>query len=94
MKNDIQEPTQEEVDRAYARLAKDAKQGGYNLNPDIDFVKGLINGLIVNESRYGYQACPCRLAADDKAEDMIKRQGGDNHFLAFTQHIFDVWTTV
>lgn len=70
MKNDIQEPTQEEIDRMHARLAKDAKQGGYYLNPDIDFVKGLINGLIVNERRYGYQACPCRLAADDKAEDL------------------------
>jgi len=45
MKNDIQEPTQEEIDRMHARLAKDAKQGGYYLNPDIDFVKGLINGL-------------------------------------------------
>ena len=29
MKNDIQEPTQEEIDRMHARLAKDAKQGGY-----------------------------------------------------------------
>lgn len=46
------------------------KQGGYYLNPDIDFVKGLINGLIVNERRYGYQACPCRLAADDRSEDL------------------------
>ena len=70
MKNDIQEPTQEEIDRMHARLAKDAKQGGYYLNPDIDFVKGLINGLIVNERRYGYQdACargPLASCADQR----------------------------
>jgi len=64
------EPTQEEIEQLYSRLAKDAKQGGYNLNPDVDFVKGLVKGLIVNTQRYGYQACPCRLAEGDKALDM------------------------
>ena len=64
------EPTQEEIEQLYSRLAKDAKQGGYNLNPDVDFVKGLVKGLIVNTQRYGYQACPCRLAEGYKALDM------------------------
>ncbi|MGB4087878.1 ferredoxin-thioredoxin reductase catalytic domain-containing protein [Methanothrix sp.] len=64
------EPTQEEIEQLYSRLAKDAKQGGYNLNPDVDFVKGLVKGLIVNTQRYGYQACPCRLAEGDKALDL------------------------
>ncbi len=70
MTQDFIEPGGEEVDNLYTRLDKDAKQGGYNLNPDADFVKGLVKGLLVNERRYGYRACPCRLASGDKAEDL------------------------
>ena len=70
MEEDFDEPTVEEVDKLYSRLDKDAKQGGYNLNPDADFVRGLIKGLLINERRYGYRACPCRLASGDKAEDL------------------------
>jgi ferredoxin-thioredoxin reductase catalytic chain len=62
--------TQAEVDRAYEKYKKDAESGGYHLNPDLEFAKGLINGLLVNEKRYGYQSCPCRLAAGDKQEDL------------------------
>lgn len=68
--SEYEEPTNEEIDQLYSRLAKDAKQGGYYLNPDVDFVKGLVKGLIVNMRRYGYQACPCRLAGEDKAQDL------------------------
>jgi len=68
--SEFEEPTQEEIDDLYSRLARDAKQSGYNLNPDVDFVKGLVRGLIVNMRRYGYQACPCRLAGEDKAQDL------------------------
>jgi len=35
------EITQEEVDKLYVKLDKDAKSGGYNLNPDVDFTKDL-----------------------------------------------------
>ncbi len=63
-------PSEAEVERLYARLDKDAKQGGYNLNPDAEFTKGLVRGLLINEKRYGYRACPCRLAADDRAQDI------------------------
>jgi ferredoxin-thioredoxin reductase catalytic chain len=31
--------------------------------------KALVKGLLVNEKRYGYQACPCRLAAGRREED-------------------------
>jgi ferredoxin-thioredoxin reductase catalytic subunit/rubredoxin len=62
--------TQEEVDRAYLKYKKDAESGGYHLNPDIQFTKGLINGLLVNEKRYGYQSCPCRLASGKMEEDL------------------------
>ncbi len=63
-------PSDEEVEKLYARLDREAKHGGYNLNPDAEFTKGLVRGLIVNERRYGYKACPCRLAADDRKQDL------------------------
>ncbi|VVB70068.1 Ferredoxin thioredoxin reductase catalytic beta chain [uncultured archaeon] len=69
MADDLYGPGQQEIDKLYLRLERDAKQGGYNLNPDVEFVKGLAKGLLVNEMRYGYRACPCRLASDDKIQD-------------------------
>jgi ferredoxin-thioredoxin reductase catalytic subunit/rubredoxin len=70
MAQDFVEPTGEEVDRLHSRLDKDARQAGYNLNADADFVRGLERGLLINERRYGYRACPCRLASGVKAEDL------------------------
>lgn len=71
MAGDTEEmPSKEEVEKLYARLDREAKHGGYNLNPDSEFTKGLIRGLIINERRYGYRACPCRLAADDRETDL------------------------
>jgi ferredoxin-thioredoxin reductase catalytic chain len=60
----------EEVDRLYERLKKEAEAGGYHLNPDMEMTKALVKGLLTNEKRYGYQACPCRLAAGRKEEDL------------------------
>lgn len=59
-----------EVNRLYEVLDKDAKSGGYNLNPDVTLTKELVHGLIVNINRYGYMACPCRLASGKKKEDL------------------------
>lgn len=67
---DFTDPGSEEVESLRSRLDRDAKQGGYNLNPDADFVRGLVKGLLINERRYGYRACPCRLASGEKAEDL------------------------
>jgi ferredoxin-thioredoxin reductase catalytic subunit len=64
------EPSREEIERLCSRLDREARHGGYNLNPDEEFVKGLVRGLLINEKRYGYRACPCRLASDDKEQDM------------------------
>lgn len=61
---------EQDVDRAYEVLHKDALDGGYRLNPDTEFVKNLIRGLLKNEQRYGYRACPCRLASGKKEEDL------------------------
>ena len=51
-------------------LKKETESGGYFLNPDIEFTKNLIRGLMKNEQRYGYRACPCRLASGKKDEDL------------------------
>jgi ferredoxin-thioredoxin reductase catalytic chain len=61
---------QEEIDRLFDRLTDDAAKGGYNLNPDTETTKALVEGLIVNERRYGYGACPCRPATGDGEEDL------------------------
>jgi ferredoxin-thioredoxin reductase catalytic subunit len=60
----------DEVDKLYEKLNKEAEAGGYHLNPDVGFTKELVKGLLINEKRYGYQACPCRLALGDKEEDL------------------------
>jgi ferredoxin-thioredoxin reductase catalytic chain len=63
-------PAPAEIDRLYDRLKREAEAGGYHLNPDVEFTRALVSGLLVNEKRYGYQACPCRLASGNKAEDL------------------------
>jgi ferredoxin-thioredoxin reductase catalytic chain len=59
-----------DVERTYQALDKDAESGGYHLNPDPDFTRELVIGLLINENRYGYWACPCRLATGSKQQDL------------------------
>jgi len=59
-----------DIDRLYDRLNREAEAAGYHLNPDVAFTKDLVRGLLINEGRYGYWACPCRLAAGAKREDL------------------------
>ena len=66
----MNEVSQEDVEKLYKKLNKEAESAGYHLNPDIDFTRDLVNGLIVNENRYGYCACPCRLAVGKRSEDL------------------------
>ncbi|MBN1160877.1 MAG: ferredoxin:glutaredoxin reductase [Dehalococcoidales bacterium] len=60
----------EEIDRLYKKLREEAESAGYNLNPDTNMTRRLLEGLLVNEKRYGYSACPCRLASGDKKQDL------------------------
>jgi ferredoxin-thioredoxin reductase catalytic subunit len=62
--------TPEELEKAYQKLLQDTETAGYHLNPDLEFTKALIESLLINEARYGYQACPCRLASGKKEEDL------------------------
>ncbi|MEN6379036.1 MAG: ferredoxin-thioredoxin reductase catalytic domain-containing protein [Methanofastidiosum sp.] len=61
---------EERINKLYEKLKKDAEAGGYRLNPDVDFTKKLVRGLIVNADRYGYPACPCRISSGVKQEDL------------------------
>ncbi|HAM38365.1 MAG: ferredoxin:glutaredoxin reductase [Elusimicrobia bacterium RIFOXYC2_FULL_34_12] len=62
--------TQNQIDELYKKLDQEAESGGYHLNPDVEFTKDLVKGLIINENRYGYWACPCRLASGNKKDDL------------------------
>jgi ferredoxin-thioredoxin reductase catalytic chain len=59
-----------EIDKTCEKLKKEAETAGYRFTPDAAFARELIEGLLVNEERYGYRACPCRLASGDKADDL------------------------
>lgn len=61
---------QPRLQKAYEQLKSDAEAGGYHLNPDEEWTLGLVEGLLINEDRYGYRACPCRLASGDKDADL------------------------
>jgi ferredoxin-thioredoxin reductase catalytic chain len=52
------------------KLEKEASASGYLLNPDRQFVLELVEGLARNTERYGYQACPCRLATGNRVADL------------------------
>jgi ferredoxin-thioredoxin reductase catalytic subunit len=60
---------QQQIDALCKKLAADAAAGGYSLNPDTIFVQELVTGLLENLARYGYQACPCRLASGSAEKD-------------------------
>ena len=62
--------TPETIEKLYNRLNREAKSGGYNLNPDTEFTLGLVEGLLINQIRYSYQACPCRLAEGVRKSDL------------------------
>jgi ferredoxin-thioredoxin reductase catalytic subunit len=62
--------TDEEIRRLHARLDAEAEESGYHLNPDLEFTPDLVRGLLVNEKRYGYWGCPCRLMSGKKEEDL------------------------
>jgi len=64
------EITPEEIDSLYARLDREAEASGYHLNPDAAMTRELLAGYLVNQQRFGYPSCPCRLASGKKEEDL------------------------
>ncbi len=57
------------TDRLYEILLKYAESQGIQLNMDKEYVIEILEGLLKNESRYGYRSCPCRLATGVKEKD-------------------------
>jgi len=60
----------DEARKLYEKLKHEGEAAGYFLNPDVDFVLDLMEGLLTNEKRYGYWACPCRLADGTREKDL------------------------
>lgn len=57
------------VEQLYQALKKSQEAKGIYFNKDKDLVFELLDSLLLNKERYGYMACPCRLACSDKEND-------------------------
>lgn len=55
--------------KLYHTLKKIQEPKGYYFSSDRAHVDGLLEALLINKERYGYMACPCRLAAGDRDAD-------------------------
>ena len=53
----------------YDQLKKVQEPKGYYFSDDHQRVMELLDALLINKERYGYMACPCRLASGDKESD-------------------------
>ena len=58
-----------EVDELHDLLKKVQEPKGYFLNHDRERTFDLLRGLLTNKKRYGYMACPCRLASGRRDAD-------------------------
>jgi ferredoxin-thioredoxin reductase catalytic chain len=56
-------------EKLYETLKKIQEPKGYFFNKDQNMVMELMNSLLENKERYGYMACPCRLASGDQQRD-------------------------
>jgi ferredoxin-thioredoxin reductase catalytic chain len=61
---------EKEVDELLQQLEADAAASGYHLNPDQEFTRELVRGLVTNQKRYGYISCPCRIADGKRENDL------------------------
>lgn len=61
------------ADDLYDMLKSIQEPKGYFFNRDRERTFDIIRGLLTNKERYGYMACPCRLASGkrDKDKDII-----------------------
>jgi ferredoxin-thioredoxin reductase catalytic chain len=58
-----------EIEKLYDLLKKTQEPKGYYFNKDRERVNDLLSALLLNKERYGYMACPCRLASGDRRLD-------------------------
>ncbi len=64
------EITNDRLESLYQHLKRETEDSGYHLNSDVEFVKDLLRSLLINEQRYWYRCCPCRLSSGNKSEDL------------------------
>ena len=58
-----------DITKLYEQLKSVQEPKGYFFNKDRKKVYELLEGLMINKKRYGYMACPCRLASGNKEKD-------------------------
>ena len=58
-----------DAEKLFEILRKVQEPKGYYFNKDRPYVLELLSALILNKDRYGYMACPCRLASGDREAD-------------------------
>ena len=58
-----------DANQLFESLRKLQEPKGYFFSNDREHVFGLLDALLVNKDRYGYMACPCRLASGDREAD-------------------------
>lgn len=58
-----------DTQQLYENLKKIQEAKGYYFNKDKARVFELLDALLKNKDRYGYMACPCRLASGDREAD-------------------------
>ncbi len=56
--------------KLYDDFKKETEKTGYYVNPDVEFVEMLLKNIDINKERYGYPACPCRLASGNRDKDL------------------------
>lgn len=54
----------------FHKLQRQAHESGYLLNPDAEMTMSLIEGLCVNQDRYGQPVCPCRLLTGELKDNL------------------------
>jgi len=59
-----------DVDTLYALLKESQEKRGYYFNRDEKITRETLAGLLTNRDRYGYMACPCRLADGEQEYDL------------------------
>lgn len=58
-----------DIKTLYENLKKLQEPKGYYFNSDMDMTMPLLESLLTNKERFGYMACPCRLANGEIEND-------------------------
>ncbi len=62
-------PAEMDLEGVRAFAVNTAKRFGYTLNGDEEFLRRILEGLLINFKRYGYFQCPCRDSWGNREKD-------------------------